>query len=149
MGCNIHTRAERCIVGKWHVIPGLSPFDWRSYGMYAFLAGVRNYSGIQPIAPLRGLPSDLALDDDNEWPGDHSYSWLLVSELLKFDYDALMEDRRVTKQISPNVWDGGVIAEVGVGRITTYREFLGKRFFDDLEELKAVGAERIVFGFDN
>ena len=34
------------------------PFDWRSYGMYGFLAGVRNYSAVQPISEPRGFPED-------------------------------------------------------------------------------------------
>ena len=33
--------------------------------------------------------------------------------------------------------------------MTTYRDFLGSSFFDELERLKAAGVERIVFGFDN
>jgi hypothetical protein len=33
--------------------------------------------------------------------------------------------------------------------MTTYRAFLGEAFFADLAELQRIGAERIVFGFDN
>jgi hypothetical protein len=154
MGCDIHSRAERRVDGKWEVIPGLAPFDWRSYGMYGFLANVRNYSDVPPIAEARGLPKDYPKtahsDEDNyDGLGDHSYSWLSVEELLAFNYDAKVEDRRITVQVAPNCWNGGATADPGGGAMTTYREFLGKAFFEDLEKLKAEGAERIVFGFDS
>lgn len=148
MGCDIHSQAEKRVDGKWQKIEGLFPFDWRSYGMYGFLADVRNYSAVPPLAPQRGLPPDADVADDEDL-GDHSYSWLSVEELSAFDYDQPMEDRRVTRQIAPNVTSGGCTAEPGGGEATTYRAFLGPAFFEDLEKLKAAGAERIVFGFDS
>lgn len=150
MGCDIHTRAERKIDGKWQVIPGLVPFDWRNYGMFAFLAGVRNYSAITPLSEPRGLPDDCDYqEDEGRWLGDHSYSWLSVEELSAFNYDQPMEDRRVTRQIAPNAWSGAETAEPGGGEMTTYREFLGPKFFEDLDKLKAARADRICFGFDS
>ena len=146
MGCDIHTQAERKVAGKWEVIPGLHPFDWRSYGMFGFLADVRNYSAVPPISKPRGMAEGSPSDGDDL--GDHSYSWLTVEELTAFDYDKPMEDRRVTRTVG-NFTDGGVTAEPGGGAMTTYREFLGPHFFEDLEKLKAAGAERVVFGFDN
>lgn len=140
MGCDIHIRAERKVGDKWEIIDGLKPFDWRQYGMFGFLADVRNYSAIPPISPARGLPDDA---DKRGYLGDHSYSWLSVSELSSFDYDRPIEDRRVMRN-----GNGGTTAEPGGGRMTTYREFLGKAFFDDLAELVDAGADRIVFGFD-
>ena len=63
MGCDIHSYAEvrNKETGKWEQAfnfvtlndfdknylnreKGDYPFDWRAYGMYGFLAGVRNYS---------------------------------------------------------------------------------------------------------
>lgn len=150
MGCDIHTRAEKRVDGKWEVIPGITPFDWRWYGMYGFLANVRNYSGIPPLSEPRGLPDDAPPEDeDNGWLGDHSFSWLSVDELTSFDYDAAVEDRRYTRQEGPNFWNGAATADPGQGKMTTYREFLGESFFADLEKLKAIGAERVVFGFDS
>jgi hypothetical protein len=143
MGCDIHTRAEKRVAGKWTVIDGFRPFDWRDYRMYGFLADVRNYSAVPPIAEPRGLPSDMAPAPPFEYLGDHTFSWLSVKELASFDYDSLVEDRRCTVQIGPNAWDGGATAAPGAGWITTYREFLGRGFFDDIEKLKAIGAERI------
>lgn len=150
MGCDIHSRAEKRVGGKWQVIPGFEPFDWRSYGMYGFLANVRNYSAVPPLAEPRGIPEDAPPDDEEGiWLGDHSFSWLSLEELLAFNYDAPLEDRRYTRQEAPNFWNGAATSEPGQGTMTTYREFLGDAFFKDLQKLQEMGAERIVFGFDS
>ena len=156
MGCDIHSRAQKQEGGKWVDLP-FKPFDWRSYGMYGFLADVRNYSAVPPISPARGLPEDIVRPEPNFYGeyddhldlGDHSFSWLTVAELLAFDYDQPVEDRRVTRQIAHNLTSGAVTAEPGEGEMTTYRAFLGQGFFDDLQKLKDIGAERVVFGFDS
>lgn len=156
MGCDIHTLAQKRTDGKWETLPFV-PFDWRGYGMFGFLADVRNYSAIPPISPARGLPDDIVRPDPNFYGehddhldiGDHSFSWLTVEELTSFDYDQPVEDRRYTRQEGPNFFNGAATAEPGQGKMTTYREFLGEGFFRDLDELKKIGAERIVFGFDS
>lgn len=148
MGCDIHVQAEKRVNGKWTAID-CSIFDWRSYGMFGFLANVRNYSDVPPISEPRGLPEDVDCSNEDDWLGDHSFSWLSTEELLNFDYYQEIEDRRYTEQVGPNTWNGAATAEPGNGIKTTYREFLGKHFFDDLQKLKEIGAERIVFGFDN
>jgi hypothetical protein len=154
MGCDIHAHAEkRNASGKWERLTIPEPFDWRSYGLFGFLADVRNYSAVPPIAPRRGLPSDASADvrhDSEEWAGDgHSHSWLSLEEILSFNYDAAMEDRRVTRQVAANAWDGGCTADPGGGEQTTFRAFLGPKYFEELDRLKAAGVERIVFWFDN
>ncbi|MFG6661151.1 hypothetical protein [Sulfitobacter sp. 915] len=159
MGCDIHIYTERKSAEGYELVKGAKfiegpdPFDWRSYGMFGFLAGVRNYSAVTPIADPRGLPRDVSTEVAEEyetWSRDaHSASWISVSELVAFDYGQVIEDRRVTVQMGPNHWDGGGTAEPGGGRPMTYREFLGHRFFDDLQKLSEAGADRIVFWFDN
>lgn len=149
MGCDIHSVAERRADGKWEAIKGFAPFDWRSYGMFGFLANVRNYSAIPCISEPRGLPDDSPFSEDHSDCDYHSGSWLSVDELSAFDYEQEIEDRRVTRQVAPNMWSGAVTAEPGEGAKTTFREFLGEGFFDDLQKLKDIGAERIVFCFDN
>lgn len=148
MGCDIHTQAERKVNGNWEEVD-VVPFDWRSYSMFAFLVGVRNYSAITPISPPRGLPADAIETEYGAHGGDHSFSWLTLHELLSFNYDQPLEDRRYTRQEGPNFFNGAATAEPGEGTMTTYREFLGEAFFEDLEKLKAADAERIVFGFDS
>lgn len=168
MGCDIHTVAQkRDPSGKWICVSGEfgggpDPFDWRSYGMYGWLADVRNYSEVTPISQPRDLPEDHGLEgwDGGYWPaadreygerflGDHSRSWLSVEELLAVDYEQTVEDRRVARQISANIWSGAETAEPGGGKNTTLREFLGDSYFRDLAELQRIGAERILFGFDS
>jgi hypothetical protein len=150
MGCDIHTVVQRKTEqGRWEEI-SFAPFDWRSYGMFGFLANVRNYSAVPSISEPRGLPDDLpAYWSEEHDVGDHSFSWLSVEELLAFDYDAPFEDRRVTRQVGPNAFDGGVTGHPGEGETTTFRAFLGPDFFRDLNALKALGATRVVFWFDS
>ena len=152
MGCDIHAYPERRDGNKWIALYG-EAFDWRAYGLYGFLAGVRNYSDVPPIAPQRGVPEDMSpqvAEEYYDWGSDrHSPSWLSMDELLSFDYDQPVEDRRVTRQLGPNLFNGGSTAEPGGGRMTTFREFLGADYFKELDRLKALGAERIVFWFDN
>lgn len=71
----------------------------RNYDCFAVLADVRNNGHITPIATPRGFPDDLsdgvrALLDENRpddcddvWMGDHSHTWLLLSEVLAYDWD--------------------------------------------------------------
>lgn len=146
MGCDIHLIAQRREGDTW-VRVDVAAFEDRTYGRFGFLAGVRNYSAVTPIAEPRGLPAGFT--DDGDELGDHSFSWLTIAELSAFDYGQLMEDRRYTEQVSPGYWNGGATCEPGKGKTMTYREFLGDGYFEDLAELVAAGAERIVFGFDS
>jgi hypothetical protein len=153
MGCDIHTVAERKVDGKYESISGYEPFDWRSYFMYGFLADVRNYSDVPPLAKPRGMPDDASVgarEMSDGWGMDgHSHSWLSVAELLAFRYDERVEDRRVTVQTGPTSWDGGATAAPGGGEHTTWREALGPKYFEDLARLSDEGAVRVVFWFDN
>lgn len=148
MGCDIHSRAELKCGDEWetvtealwpsawfkhdepvsfHNVPyEVQPFRDRNYGLFGVLAGVRNYSGLTPLAEPRGVPED-AGDGWKayvaEWSGDlHSMSWFTHAELL----DALEEpiEGRVADAI---------------------REALAP-----LNHLHRNGVEvRYVFGFDN
>lgn len=148
MGCDIHTYAERKTDNGFVAIDGLSPFSWRSYGIFGFLAGVRNYSDVTPISAPRGFPDDASVaarEEYKAWDGDaHTPAWLTVEELNAFDYDQETEDRRVIRN-----GDGGCTCAPGGGEAMTYRKFLGEGFFDDLDALNAGGASRVVFWFDS
>lgn len=152
MGCDIHCYAEKKS-NRGFVKVKCDAFDNRSYGTFGFLADVRNYSGVTPIAERRGFPVDASQAVTTHykgWASDaHSPSWLTIDELESFDYDQPTEDRRVTRQLSENLWSGGCTADPGEGRATTYREFLGEWFFKDIQKLRDAGADRIVFWFDN
>jgi hypothetical protein len=185
MGADIHAFAERKINNKWERAtekifdPGTStwnntskPFSIRSYGIFGFLADVRNYSHIECITgETRGLPQDSEylnsvssycsgmgayeesvkqeLFNDGNY---HSFTYVTLKELLEYDYDKVFEDRRYTKQESPNVFNGAAVAKEGEGQQKTIREFLGSWFFDEIEILKTLGEPedvRVVMWFDN
>lgn len=158
MGCDIHAYVEvkKSQADKWEQVKDFSPFHWRSYAVFGFLADVRNYSHCTPISEPKGLPDDLSPEVAGkaeywDWDG-HSHSWLTLKELLGFDYDKVFWDRRVSKQVAPNVWNGTALALEGEGQHITYREHLGAQFFRDLETLKTFGEPenvRVVFWFDN
>jgi hypothetical protein len=153
MGCDIRTFTEqKNSEGVWEELD-LSPFDWRSYRMFGFLAGVRNYSCVGPLVEPRGFPPDASPTVQKiyeDWSYDaHTPSWLTVEELSEFNYDAPCEDRRTMIKTGPHSWNGAHTCEPGEGKKTTFREFLGEAFFDDLQKLKESNAGRIVFWFDN
>lgn len=164
MGCDIHSFVERRDVDHWlrvkasfpdGIYPSNEPFGWRSYGLFGFLANVRNYSQVPPIAHARGLPKDLSAEmltvlEDTD--GNHSHSYLTLAELLAHDYDVVFWDRRITREIAPRCFDGAATANEGEGEHLTLRAFLGPQFFAHLDILKTIGAPedvRIVFWFDN
>lgn len=170
MGCDIHTFIEKRNKGTWEyikdgVIPITSsfsveydkkivtnePFDWRSYGMFGFLADVRNYSECPVICSPKGFPEDASkevLEEYNIRYGDaHSASWLTVKELADYDYHQVFWDRRIMKNNN-----GASKAEEGEGEYLSMRQFLGDNFFANLEALKLLGNPeevRVVFWFDN
>jgi hypothetical protein len=154
MGCDIHAYAEVRRDGRWECAQEV--FDCRDYGLFGWLANVRNYSAVPPLAAPRGLPNDASTDVRKEaegWDGDgHTHSWLSAAELLAFDYDATFENRRVTRVLESGVRHGGCTADVGEGTVVSYREFFGKCLTDTLDVLRRLGepdAVRVVFWFDN
>lgn len=171
MGCDIHSFAEVRRDGKWERIINIFPADeWerkyhnldfldepfrcRSYGLFGFLAGVRNYSLVVPLSQPRGVPVDFSSERYEGGLADyHNASWFSLKELLAFDYSQSMEDRRCSKQTGPYSFDGGATAEPGEGEMTTYKEFLPDEYFASLDVLKRLVDNpedvRIVFWFDN
>lgn len=165
MGCDIHLYGEKKDENGEYEICWEDESHNRQYAMFAFLAGVRNYGAITPISEPRGIPKDSATrnnanyydseDDYLCYPSSkyeydaffddcHSRSWLSIEELKKYDYDQIVEDRRCT--IGSN---GAATCEKGKGKFMTLREYLDGWLFDIIEECEKVGAERIVFAFDN
>lgn len=154
MGCDIHAYAEVKRDGRWEF--GARVFDCRNYGLFGWLADVRNYSAVPSIAEPRGLPADVShsvREKAEYWDVDgHTHSWLSGRELFDFDYEATFEDRRVTRVLSSGVHHGGCTAEPGGGQVVTYREFLGECLERTLAKLRELGAPedtRVVFWFDN
>lgn len=152
MGCDIHSFAEKKEGGSW-VSLDVEAFHRRSYGYFGWLAGVRNYSEMSPIASLRGVPDDASkavTDQHSNMCGDaHSESWISLPELLGVDYEQIVEDRRCTVQTGERSWNGAATCAPGLGDKVVLREFLGSSFFEALDRLKQAGAERVIFWFDN
>lgn len=127
--------------GVWEPI-SFDP-EWGSYDVYGVLANQRNYAAAPSIAEPRHLPSDwpeeppYVMGGFARWTawadaydlGDGVKSWLTLDELLTFDYD-----QTFVNQCPP---DAGVSM--------TVREHLGDAFFNDLQQMQALGVERIVF----
>jgi len=155
MGADIHTFVEVKKDGHWDlnkkkvfknsfiaIEPNIKyiayPFDYRHYGMFGFLADVRNYSSTPVIAEPRGVPDDISSEvsaEYDDWWGDaHSASWFTAKELLDYNYNVDFIDTR----------DGNTKENL--------KEFLGTEYFEDLEALKKLGDPenvRVVFWFDN
>lgn len=152
MGCDIHSHAEKMVDGRWERV-AVEAFEDRSYGFFGWLAGVRNYSAMRPIAADRGIPADVSRETakaHEAWGYDaHSASWVSLAELQAVDYDQIVEDRRTTKQLAPNFWTGGATCEPGEGKKQTLRDFLGPGFFAAMKRLEDAEVGRVVFWFDN
>jgi len=157
MGCDIHICLERKNpTGEWVHVPLPADdlrLENRVYAWFEFLADVRNYGAIPPISEPRGIPEDAAPETreaHERWGVDaHSASWLSLNELVHFDYDRNTEDRRVTRRLPSGVLDGGCTCDPGEGQRMTFRDYLGPDFFTALRQLDELGAQRIVFWFDN
>jgi len=152
MGCDIHTVVEVKHDGRWQAVEK-SAFDCRSYGLFGFLANVRNVSRVPNPWPPRGWPQDVTDHAGailERWELDaHNLHWVSVKELKEFNYDKTFEDRRICKTVG-NFTDCAALAEPGEGKVTTFREFLGEWFFNELEELNALGSDvRVLMFFDN
>lgn len=132
-----------------------SPFDWRHYAMFSFFAGVREKLGIEQLSEPRGLPDDSeCLNEKLDKPyemyynfgstgfcktvGDeilydvdyHSHSYLLLKELVDFDYSKKLD----------------------YGDCETYADLFSDAYFNNIETLKTLGNPedvRFVFWFDN
>jgi hypothetical protein len=152
MGCDIHSYAEKQNGRRWVGLK-IAAFESRDYGLFGWLADVRNYSGLAPLAAGRGLPADASATTAKhyrDWNRDaHNASWVSVSDLAGVDYEQIIEDRRCIKQLGPNMWTGGGTCEPGEGKKETLREFLGPEYFTVLKRLQDAGAERVLFWFDN
>lgn len=173
MGCDIHSFLEVRKDGKWEVegdvfpLSGWDleyslsrkrgthtshPFDWRSYGMFGFLADVRNYSHSPVIQPPTYTIPDDASDKIKEMFEDgggdyHSHTYLTLRQLTEHDYDKTFWDRRVSKN-----GNGASLAEEGEGQTVVLRDWLGEGFFEQIEIMKTLGGlddVRVILWFDN
>lgn len=92
MGCDIHMHIEYLDGDGWEHF--CSPSIGRWYGLFALMAGVRNYDNITPVAEPRGLPADMdswTRYKYKEFESDaHTPSWLTTTEMQEVHHRALI-----------------------------------------------------------
>ena len=152
MSCDIYAYAERRSEdGSFELVSNARPFNFQNYALFGWLAGVRNYAGLTVISAPRSLPCDASdavrAEFDHLSSDAHDASWLAIDELLKFSYEQPAEDRRVMRELAPEVFDRGCTAPPGQGTMTTYRRLFTDDFFDSPAMLKATSSHRVVFWF--
>ncbi|KTC84382.1 MULTISPECIES: hypothetical protein [Legionella] len=165
MGCDIHVEIDLYQNDKWiHLNEWdekyFNPFPHRNYSIFGFLGNVRNRDGTPYITDNRGLTADReeeiqrACDEidkaveegDIYWgrpdlpydylAGYHGISWVLLSELLEYDYSQTFIHKGLNKEMS-------------------LKEYLGDGFMeilkDTLNHYSGISAQniRIFFYFDN
>ena len=136
MGTDIYCYVEQRIdENRWEEVKfGPAIFDWRSYRLFGWLAGVRNYSCVGPLVPPRGLPSDRCFISEFRDSYYYTPTWYLLSELLAVNYSQTIEDLRTTVRYD-NVIDGACTGLPGEGRFESLEQFLGEKYIGDLKRL--------------
>lgn len=138
MACDIHMAIEyRSHFENYWKSFAIDVYGDRHYGLFRALGVIgRGDEKIIPISELRGMPPEASYQVDDEengiqagaWGGDHSLSWLYVSEFLEALKRASIDVESTEISLTYPV----------IGRI--------------LRDLCAVHGEsnvRIVFNFDN
>lgn len=93
MGCDIHGWIEIKPFSDsgWEPAVRLSVVLGRNYAVFGLLFGVRNATGLLPLAPRRGLPPDVSRVVQAEaaaWEDDgHSHSSVTLAELDAYDWE--------------------------------------------------------------
>ena len=106
------------------VFPKTVPYEKRyytdrNYDLFGILADVRNgrgFAGVDtgdgfiPIAEPRGLPSDLSpeLAAEAAHCMEHTPSWLLLSEIMAYDWEQTTISRGVVSASQYAKWDAGM-----------------------------------------
>ena len=91
MGCDIHYFFEKLdFKGKWKKINTPEKFEInRNYAIFTVLANVRTIANLPIISEPRGIPED-HIELQKEYDDSyffHNASWLLVKELLNYNWD--------------------------------------------------------------
>lgn len=148
MGCDIHTHLERLDTeGNWQWVPDLRFMnEGRNYAVYDWLGDniTSAKTGLPPCPnAVYGIPPDMSKqlrehgDRVGWWDFDYDEArhWVLLEDLLHFDYDQPCVNMRSAK------------ANGGKGEQTTYRELFGEWYFTELARMKAAGISRIIYSF--
>ena len=143
MGCDIHAYVEVKIHGKWQLYSHLRLE--RDYHLFARMANVRNYYGIEAIDEPRGLPADISemtrFCRDYDGADGHSDSYLSGAEV-----DALCtwQDKQRVAECKDDKWYSFEHSQVGY---IFGNGWDVKKYPDSYP--KGVEDARLVFWFDN
>ena len=121
-----------------------------NYRLFSWLGGERDYFNISPIAAERAVPEDALYNKDHFFEfsiGSNSLSWVAVSELVNFNYDATYKEILLNGKNDLLLGQDGVYTPP-IPIIRSYREAFGAEWFIFLDRLIATGASRMIFGFD-
>lgn len=134
MGCDIHAAIEYRNGNRWHalLIPNKYFGRWedekkmtaklpinRDYDLFAILANVRNGHGFAGVktgdgfdsitgtdtVPLRGVPEDISEEAEAVLSGEHSPTWVTLSEILAFDWTRSTTHCGVVTAVEFEEWD--------------------------------------------
>jgi hypothetical protein len=175
MGTDIYLYAERHTDDRWECVGELEEFENRHYEFFAILANVKN--PIRSTTPYdfitsnRGFPDDLSQQTKSDLllMAGHDPGWVLLRELLDFDWDGktMLRTAVVDPRISHAFVNGKfererIVGAYGLGnagpglRVSwaeTYREAVGSKWlqplFDFLATIGPPDAVRLVFSFDS
>ena len=117
----MESAVERMVDGLWQRQGHVFSRE-QNNGLFALLAGVRNYAKVVPISHPRGLPVDYGPYDAAYFSKCHTTSWLYSHELMGI---------------------GKVLVPGGESMC----DFLGIDACRKIEHLTAVRGTRLVFGF--
>lgn len=167
MGCDIHAMIEKRHwyreedrQEKFFYVNAGNPHILRNYPLFAFLAGVRNYYGINPISRPRGIlvyPEDLppgAKRCDKFYPDDlffrmshcleyrllakfygedgHSHSWLSLAEMKGSDIRKEMSNAGIKDVLNLSlIWDDLIAVMEHYGKGLEDHEIRLSFFFDN------------------
>lgn len=150
MGCDIYIYAEKRTASGYIATKLDREDEPRIYAAFAFLAGVRNYAGIEPLSESRGLPEDCddAVRQHLQDVDYYSHSWLTLAELNSVDYNTVVENRRYSAEVAPGYINGGLTAPKGSGVMVSLRHLIGEHYISLFKRLADEGYDRIVFAFD-
>ena len=125
----------------WEYFWRMSPYSRRNYSLFSVLADVRNGGQIVPIDSPRGLPDDIHPFSHQMLSGDHSQSWLLLPELIEYNWENVM------KIFNKEEEDAGSDKEPCITE--KWASFVGE-LMEVAEYLKIPYSDiRIVFDFDS
>jgi hypothetical protein len=151
MGCDIHSVAQVFKDGRWVTVAHEPTGDDRSYDTFAVLANVRNgygFAGVSTgegwpyISEPRGLPEGFPLDSDDserhedQWMGDHSHSWLLLSEIENFIETKLPKTYIKHGVVTREHWEA-----IQRGEFATPEEWCGGRSGPDIRVIDEAEAK--------